>query len=212
MKKIGLLLLCTLLFISAQSQLSIDGNEVTLKIDPKTQDKNILRFHYWRASINGDASISYERVLGKRLSLEIGAGLTYRTYVDPIYFLVFDFDYPDMFFYKFKFNYSYNAGVRLYLKKDFMEGLYLNPFYRQVNYKLVNDGTGTVDSYKFMFNDLNLSIGYNHILGKAFLDYFGGIGVRHAHSSAKYPNDDTPRTEGRFLPLLLMGMRIGFTF
>lgn len=220
MKKNYALIFSLFISLNLFCQLQIEGDQITLDYAPSTQEKNILRFHYWRASVNGDATISYERYIAKYLSIEIGVGMTYRSYIDPLYLYIFDADFSDYGEYfdaKTKINYSFMAGVRFYLKEEFMEGVYLNPSYRNVNYKIENAGylSREKSDYKVAYNDISLTVGYNHFLGKAFLDYFGGLGVRHAHINKKRTNQfnqSYETNENKIIPLLLIGMRVGLAF
>lgn len=215
MKKLFLLINCTLFACNIMSQTITDGTKVTLEYDPSKQDKNIIRFHYFRAALNGDATISYERYLLKYTSIEFGAGITYSSIVDLAYYRIFDIEYPSFHQLKRKISYSFMTGVRIYLKKEFMEGLYLNPFYRQLNYKFRNSDSDSYTKYNILLNDLGLSIGYNQFFGNAHFDFFTGIGMRHAHVNTefdRYPKDMGKINQNKVFPLLLMGVRFGMSF
>lgn len=199
-------------FLTAQVEV-VNGTDV-ISNENNGNEKNIVKFDYMRATLNGDFCVAYERAIGPFFSIEGGVGLTYYNFADALYLTMLDENYWDIMGLSNRFNYSINAGIRFYLMEKYMEGLYINPKYRIVNYKYINKEVSYSASQLTRFNDYGLAIGYNHFLGQAFFDYYIGGGLRQIQSNIESNQTGTTinTISNRNVPLILLGCRVGIAF
>lgn len=173
--------------------------------------KNIVKLNYLRASLNGNAVFSYERYLTPLLSLEIEGGLTYYNLFGMMVGNISD--EPSYFDSGYKFGFSAGAGLRIYPKKDEMEGFYINPAYRLLNYNHKDAGNSSIDIKRYL-HDVCLIVGLQKHYSRWTLEYYLGSGVRFSqlgYTSVQQPLQEEVKIN-KILPLLLIGARIGYNF
>ncbi|MFT4970447.1 MAG: hypothetical protein ACI9O4_002205 [Chitinophagales bacterium] len=180
--------------------------------DRVVSQKNILKLNYLRASLNGNAVLSYERYLTPLLSLETHVGTSYWDLVSNFYYGIFvdDLDIDK----RFKLGYSLGVGIRIYPKRDEMDGFYINPMYRYLRYNFgqKTDHSNVYD--RFHTHDILGNVGYQLILRRWTLDYYIGLGVRFVNRKQQSLNNPFTVTESAnyVLPMLPIGFRLGYSF
>jgi hypothetical protein len=209
-KLIVILLFSTIsILFSQNSNNNIDSYFEESK-KPIVKYKNIVKFNYLRAALNGNACFSYERYVSPLISVELEGGLTYynlfgmiagnmrdsKTYIDVGY----------------KFGYSAGVGVRFYPKKNEMEGLYIQPGYRFLQYKHLDKGS-FID-IKRQLHDNYAILGYQIHAKRFSFEYYIGSGVRFSKLSymEKQNTIEIKQKRSQLQPLLLTGFKIGYFF
>lgn len=206
-----------------------EDNKPTRADIPRQQDLHCLKWNYF-ALIRGVFLINYEFQLKKKLSAEIGLGLTYR---DLIFEATHD-SYFNISSYKAKYNFCIEGGVRFYPKDfDSFEGIYFSPMFSYRRYTLTTatdlyssyQFTNTIFSFKPGYNlvDLQLRFGYQYesfwyldLLG----DFYVGAGMRNAtvnyyagvHNATTGGTDYVSTKKQLQFPQLLCGFKICVPF
>ena len=170
-------------------------------------------FNYLRGALNGNSVFSYERYLTPLLSVQAEIGFTYLSLSENISLGIFD---EKLSFYSpFKLGYSTGAGLRIYPKKQEMDGFYINPAYRYVRYNFQVSDSDLGETYeRIHLNDTYVTVGYQLHIRRISLDYYTGGGVRFAHKSSQQSSGNSLTTEHykSLIPLIAFGFRIGYYF
>lgn len=179
--KLLLLALVSTLFTLTQAQITIEGDKVIS--DEKrnqigTKYKNCLSLDYFRTSINGNPTITYERYLTKHFTIETNVGMTYTSFYDGSSFDWFKIDYQPGF-YKPRLGFSVGGGFRYYFEPLEMEKWYLKASTRYLVYKHTS-GEIPIGELTVKMNDVIMDAGYKYHLGRVFMDFYLGLGARQA--------------------------------
>ncbi|HEX2617755.1 MAG TPA: hypothetical protein VHL57_09455, partial [Flavobacteriales bacterium] len=178
--------------------------------------------------LRGEIPIYYERALSVRLSAILGAGITYRNYLN----IDFAGDDADDFSAGTQIisKPSFHLGGRYYLVDDLEpQGTYLQIEFAYLNYSkniTEKDSTGQFTSTKRLderiYNDVRLLFGYQHLSGRNnwLFDFYGGIGLRARDMNIVH--EDLNPAERRFMysneekrdnvPAFFLGVKIGYGF
>lgn len=174
--------------------------------------KNIVKLNYLRAALNGNAVISYERYLTPVMSLETHFGMTYWDLVRNVQYGIFAKDLnTDK---SFKIGYSLGVGIRLYPKKDEMDGFYINPMYRYLRYNFGEKSDSSLEFDRFHTQDVLVNAGYQFVLNRWVLDYYLGLGLRFVTRQNQQLENNSLVTYGTnaIIPMFPFGFRLGYIF
>jgi hypothetical protein len=141
--------------------------------------QNILKLDFFRAAFEGEVPITYERMLGKNLSMEIGLGLTYHN-------LIFDvlqsgdnhYDEENYLssstYATSQLGYSFRAEIHFFFDADDApEGFYLGPGLVLKTYNLSYQGNYN-DVYSYNYSGTTIPVSFNTTNSyNNFLMYFG---------------------------------------
>ena len=171
--------------------------------------------------------LNYENLLDPKLSIEVGAGFTYRDLLyetsKATYFLGNGFK-PNVRF-------ALEAGVRFYpQEQDDFEGIYLSPMISYRSYSFSVDNNSSQYTYPtlpgfnlgYRFTDLQLKFGYQYESGAMDIDvlsdFYFGVALRNVTTSY-YKEDKTgssltliPITKKTSFPTLLIGCKLAIPF
>ncbi len=232
-----------LIVYSFISSLSIGQNDQSVKItvfkpsEEKTtvatkimQDQNCIKWNYSLLA-RGVFLLNYEHPISKKVSAEVGLGVTYR---DLIFETYSGLPFNDFGSNNKNFGFAVEGGVRLYPKDfDNFEGFFISPI---VSYRTYSTPQPTANSsssstttavpnsnFKPGYNlmDLQFKIGYAY---ESFWDWdiigevYAGFAMRYA--DVKYYDLDnntsvsqyTPKEESIKLPQFLFGLKVGLPF
>lgn len=141
--------------------------------------------------LRGEVPLYFERALSPRLSMEIGAGITYRNYVN----LTFAGDHGDADDFgagtKILPSPAFHIGTRYYLVDDLEpQGQYLQLEFAYLRYaKEISEQdslglfNGTTNLDERIFNDVRLYYGYQKLSGTSnwLFDFYGGVALRNRY-------------------------------
>ena len=172
----------------------------------------------WNYSLlpRGVLLFNAEQVTGNYLSIEAGAGLTYRDYIFEM--SLYDFYYTD-FSEETNIGYAVEGGLRIYPSgSDDLYGFYINPAisYRSYSITSIYSVSKTYDlGYEFL--DIQFKIGYQDEgwMWDVYYDYYFGVGYRKAAYWELVENGNNLPEKvqmQREIPQLLMGIKIGVPF
>lgn len=178
--------------------------------------------------LRGEIPVYYERALSIRLSAILGAGITYRNYLN----LDFAGDDADDFGAGTEIvaKPSFHLGARYYLLDDLEpQGTYFQVEFAYLNYSkniTQKDSTGQFTSNKLLderiYNDVRLLFGYQHLSGRNnwLFDFYGGIAMRKR--DMQIVHEDLNLSERQWMysienkrdnvPAFFLGVRIGYGF
>jgi hypothetical protein len=176
----------------------------------------------------GEIPIYYERALTPRLSLELGAGVTTRNYLN----FSFEGDEPDDFGAgtEIKSKPTFHLAARYYMTDDLEpQGWYWQLEFAYLDYAKdirTKDSTGQLTETRLrderVYNDIRLLSGYQMLSGTSnwLFDLYGGIGIR-ARSMDKVVEDHNLETgvfsysideENDMIPVFFLGIKVGWGF
>ena len=194
------------------------------------QDMNCIKWNYSLLA-RGVFLMNYEFPLQKKISAEVGLGLTYRDYI-------FEVSHSNYFdngntATTGKFGLAVEGGIRLYPKDfDNFEGFFVSPVISYRSYSTPtsfssNTGTQTLSSSSFTpgyhFVDLQFKIGYSYeslwdddLLG----EIYAGVAIRNATVSYYATNINSTTLATQYvatkeklqLPQFLFGFKFGIPF
>lgn len=147
--------------------------------------------------LNADAALFYERKLGKKTSLEAGAGITFADYAAAID--VDDPFYSDTIIRSFRPGFSFSGGFRYYFQGA-INKFYLAP---EIGIRRYNSEAFVLDEayrYKEHVNiyESKIVIGYIHVIHRHFImEYSFGTGIRlNSYERLKYGTYRDPAFPG----------------
>lgn len=174
MKKIILRCLSATFFLLAQNNLlaqndSIQDNSYYFDDGGVAGSRNLLKINLL-AVVHGDLAFNYERILSKRFSLEVGAGILLPYHIpDAAELILEEFPIQDP-----KNGYSLWIHPRYYVLDNAAERFYLGIQLRRRNYNLDNAGNQTI-----IYSDITYNCGFQWIIGKRYVfDLNYGLGFR----------------------------------
>ena len=172
MKKLLLLIFGITQIILAQSQNPTQPKVTVYKpfqadetVDPTQVDKivdmNMIKFNYDIIG-RGVFALNFERAFTKKLSGEIGFGLTYR---DWLYEKVGDLSFDDGWGeenVRIKPGLYFEANIHYYPKEDVFDGLYFSPIVRYRSYNLTGPSDAPIPNadWGYQFTEFGLTVGY----------------------------------------------------
>ena len=197
-----------------------------------TQEKEPLNLHT-SVKLNpllilaGDMPIYIEQKIAKKMSVEVGVGLTYDNMLTE---LLDSKHYREDVDRENAMSYSVSGALRYYPSRVFpaLEGYYFAPELRYRNYK-ANAFEYNGERYEVpqsrTFTDYKLTFGFvdfieDHIL----MDFYAGIGIRNRDyvnliTPGSVFNDQTQtmeyyttRNETSLAPIFSLGFKLGFSF
>lgn len=189
--------------------------------------KNVIKLNAF-SFFRGEFPVYYERAITHDVSIEIGAGITFRNYIS----LPWDGDDVDEYSAgtEIKIGPSVHAGFRYYFLDDLEpQGVYLHLDFTHLDYiKDIRekDAEGNLTDVRHRdqrtFNDLRLLAGYQ-LLGATsnwLFDFYGGIGLRDRNMQVVNETlnlvDDQWSYETEIIddvvPALYMGVKVGVGF
>ncbi len=202
-----------------------DSNPTNAAASKPSNYVNCIKWNY-TALGRGVFLMNYERIVQKKISAEVGAGLTFRDFLFEAFRASY-FEGSD--FTNAKFGYALEGGIRLYPKDvNEFEGFFISPMVSYRKY-LIPQNTSSASSTQplttftpgYNFTDLQFKIGYSYeslwdvdLLGEVY----AGVAIRYA--TVKYYDFDynngvnqyTPTTTKLKLPQLLIGFKFGLPF
>lgn len=130
-----------------------------------SERKNIIKYNIL-SSLNGDASLHYERALAKKFAIEIGAGFLF-----PNKFIFLEDEFYNASPRKTDNGYSLWLNPKFYIFKNAPEDYYVSFLLRQRCYN--------IGEQKIIHNDILFNQGIQFIIGKRFsFDISLGFGLR----------------------------------
>lgn len=143
-----------------------------------SESRNILKLNVL-STINGDVSMSYERIFNPSFGLEVGLGVIVPFYITEFpYFLLGDEPITDP-----TFGYSVCFQPRYYLFGEAPELIYIGLLVRERKY-VYNDEN-------IVLTDLVLNYGGQYSIGRRMtFDYSFGIGIRANENKFSFKFDD----------------------
>ncbi|MBI9053412.1 MAG: DUF3575 domain-containing protein [Bacteroidales bacterium] len=144
--------------------------------DGIVNDKNLIKFNALSA-INCDFNITYERILGNVIGIEVGIGLLL-----PYHVFEFSGDITNEIVESenLKLGYSLWVNPRYYVTREAPELSYFGILYRKRNY-----------GKSVIFTDVGVNFGYQFIVGtRMIIDSNIGIGLRKIQDASPEIIDD----------------------
>ena len=211
-------------FIKAQ-----DGPKVVVFNSPAQERtpsdvQNVLKFSVLEA-FSGDFAFYYERILGEKISAEVGLGITLSDYITSLYnsdINVFDNSYEALF------GASFSAGFRYY-PLFAPEEFYVAPEFKIKTYnnnRSYDNGFGglVTGKEKRTISVGRITFGYHYLVeNNIFVDFYGGFGIGKIYQNEfKYisQTDSTGAQVGgydyvegsRLAPRIHLGLKVGIAF
>ncbi|MFN6944488.1 MAG: hypothetical protein ACK4ND_06040 [Cytophagaceae bacterium] len=231
LKNIRVLLLCLILPVFSQAQIV---EEVSGSFSETSSWKNSALKVNPLLIMVGDMPIYYERKLGERISVELGAGITTQNF---LYEIGRAFNEPigndyEMTLREHSFGYSLSGSLRLYYEEA-LKGLYIGPEFRMRHYasEIRQCGSQTIIRREHRnMQDITFQFGYIAYLGgNLFFDFYIGIGPRfideiRGHCVREYEQNDPFGNYSSYTHKLIMepnkvsrltfnsGLKVGFSF
>lgn len=207
-----------------------DGPKVVVFNSPKVERvqsdvQNVLKFSVLEA-FSGDFSFYYERILGEKISAEVGLGITLSDYITSLYnsdINVFDNSYEALFGASFSLGFRYYP---LFAPEEF----YVSPEFKFKSYnnnRTYDDGLGNINvgKEKRTVSVGRITFGYHFLVeNNIFIDFYGGFGIGKIYQNEyKYISQTDPITgvstgsydyiEGsRLAPRIHLGLKVGIAF
>lgn len=210
-----------------------ESNASTYFSTPASDFKTQLKFNPTHLG-NGDMVFLLEQALKGKMSMELGAGLTYRDYInDSFDFMKYDYDHQFVD-YERSMGYSLSGAIKYYVSKDYpvLEGYYVGPEIRYRLYKTVATKCGDEKinvPQREHVTDLKLTCGYTEYFDdNIFMEIYAGFGVRSrnfmnfvegeevdytdSRGFTKYKTVVTISDANKVVPVVNAGFKIGFAF
>jgi hypothetical protein len=189
-----------------------------------TEYVNCIKWNYTALS-RGVFLMNYEYILQKKLSAEVGLGLTFRDFL----FEAFHGSYFSDLNSTAKFGFAIEGGIRFYPKEvNEFEGFFVSPIvsYRSYSVPQTTEPTSnnqplTTFEAGYNFTDVQFKIGYSYeslwdvdLLG----ELYAGVAMRYAtvnYYDLNYVNGAAEYTATKAklqLPQLLLGFKFGLPF
>jgi len=226
------------LYSTAQTVIVYDAFNATRTVDPQKDVRENSNYNNikWNFSLlnRGVFALTYERKINDYFSFEVGAGPTY--YYDFSYFIFNESFQNSLDVWGDKNEYGpglfLSAAPKFYPKKmDSFNGFFISPTYRYRTYNYTTTRAGWDDhlyynskeqTYKrsLKSTDLAFIVGFQweSLKEVVFSTYFGVGWAMKTYDNITYydgpflPNETVLETVNEGLPLLLIGMTVGFAF
>lgn len=159
----------------------------------------------------GDLSAYYERVLNKKIAVEVGSGLVLRNYIHDF---VQETTQPQSR--RILLGTSMNAGIKYY---PFLPGeaVYLSMDYKFRRYRTQYKTVSTMGNETLIFNEYSqknifrLGIGYLYCLDdRVFLDFYSGVGFSGLTDQTMVPQLNQTTNEWEFTKARTFDVKLHF--
>ncbi|MEX0965976.1 MAG: hypothetical protein WD077_01965 [Bacteroidia bacterium] len=218
--------------VRSSSEYSYDGSDRESNFDDGIENvKHIFKVNPLNIFI-GDFPVYYEHKLDKRLSVEVGAGYTFRNYIFGIWQTTAS-QVPEFIdIREAEPGFSARASLR-YFPNKLREGIYdIEGFYfgPEIQYKAYNMSvlecdpdfpnryTENTKSEHRNLLDIKITFGYQQFYsGNFIVDFYGGIGVRSKDQNLHFCDWDetqrsflsTPENVKTVVPVISAGFKFG---
>lgn len=186
--------------------------------------KNVIKLNAF-SFFRGEFPVYYERAISHNVSVEIGAGITFRNYIG----LSLSGDDVDDYSAGTEIivGPSIHAGFRYYFQDDIEpQGPYLHLDFAHLDYLKdirAKDANGDLTDTRYRdsrtYNDIRLLYGFQNLSSTSnwLFDFYGGIGMRNRRMETVTENYDTVtgiwsydfETIDDVVPALFLGVKVG---
>jgi hypothetical protein len=189
--------------------------------------KNVIKVNTL-SFLRGEFPVYYERAITHDVSVEIGAGVTFRNYIP----LTMEGDYVDDYSAgtEIKIGPSFHAGFRYYFLDDIEpQGGYLHLDFAYLEYIKdirTKNAQGEFTEVKYRdtqtYNDIRLLYGYQVLSATSnwLFDFYGGVGLRDQRATNVVENYDIATNVWSYeineidqvVPAVFLGVKVGVGF